>query len=337
MKPIIRPDSLLGTYFATLQEAAAPCDFPQLMANVQHKLLIEAFRGFPSPWDRYCLVTSVNDFKSHKRAWLSEAEDLLLVGDGAPYRTTPFKDRAYDISVETRGRLFELKRHTVINDDLDAFKKVPQKLGRAAKRTVAKLVILQLESNGAAYDGNALFGTRAGLANQSFTNLTANAAGIAALQVGYSAIARATDPDVGEIMGLQAKYLLTSPNLAETARWLTRQTTIGRGATDAPISNPLLDSALGDGPLEPLIEPVMASFPNRWYMLAKPEMAHAIEIAFLDGKREPEVFLKASDAVRIAGGGRDDYGYEYDDISYKIRWDYGVKIAFYQPAFKGGN
>lgn len=330
MKGFIRPDSLIGIYL-NLKEAGSPSDFPQIMADVQHKLLLDAFRGFPSPYDKYCKTSDVTDFKPHNREWLSEAEDLLEITPDSPYQNTPMKDRAYSIAAKTFGRLFMLLRKTVINDDLNAFQTIPAKFGRAAKRTLAKTAVQPLETNANAYDGNALFGTRSSLANQSSTALTADATGIAAVQAGISAIKRATDPDTGEIFGAIPKYLLVSPTLESTAKWLISNTEL-IGSTSALARNQLLDYNL-----EVLVEPMLTAFPSRWYLLADPSLVPTIELAYLNGVREPELFVAESKALRASGGGRDDFGYEYDDINYKVRWDWGIAVAMYQGAYKGGS
>lgn len=329
MRGFIRPDSLIGVYL-NLKETGSPSDFPQIMADVQHKLLIDAFRGFPSPYDRYCKVSDVTDFKPHNREWLSEAEDLLEITPAAPYQNTPMKDRAYALTAKTYGRIFQLLRKTVINDDLNAFKSIPQKFGRSAKRKLAKTAVQPLETNGTAYDGNALF--TSGHANMSSTALTADATGIAAVQAGIAAIEVSTDPDSGEIMGAKAKYLLVAPALRQTAAWLLSQTEVRFGSSSGLTKNPLLNENL-----ELLVEPMLTQFTSRWYLLADPEQVPTLELAYLSGQKEPELFVAESKALRAAGGGRDEFGYEYDDIQYKVRWDWAITAAMYQGAYKGGS
>lgn len=334
---MFKKKGLIATYLK-LKEAGSVSDFPHVMADVQHKILIEAFRGFPTAYEKYCLLGDLNDFKAHHRKWLGEADDLKPVGNGKPYKATKFADYGYSIQLGTFGETFSLLRETVINDDLNAFKKVPAALGRAAKRTLAKQVCAHLESNGAAYDGNALFGTRNSLANHSSGVLSADATGIASVQAGILAIATSKDPGNGEIMGLSAKRLVCSPSKAEAAKWILTATEIGRGSTDAPTSNPLLSSALAANlEKEPVVDPFLTAFPNRWYLFADPEQAPALEVGFLNNQREPEVFMKDSAAIRMAGGGKDDFGYDYDNIEYKIRWDWGTAAAMYQAVYKGGD
>lgn len=326
-----RKNGIVAEYLR-LKESGSPSDFPYLMADVQHKLLIKAFKGFPSPWSVWCKKGNLSDFKPHNRAWLGESQDLKKVAPGGPYKTTPMTDYGYSIILETFGRTFELLRKTVINDDLDAFQEAPAKLGRAAARTLGKQVSSLLESNGNAYDGSAIFRS----SNSSSTDLTADTAGIAALQTAGLKIATATDPSTGEIMGLQAKYLMVSPARAEVAKWLlSSMALVGGATTNGMQANPLMSPALNPR-LELLVDPFLTQFPNRWYVIADPSQAPACEVGFLDGNEEPSLLMKKPDTMKI-GGGDDPWGYEFDDISYKVRHDWGVKLAFYQAIYKGGS
>ncbi|MEL0625302.1 Mu-like prophage major head subunit gpT family protein, partial [Marinomonas arenicola] len=66
-------------------------------------------------------------------------------------------DNAEQIQLATYGRLFSISRQTIINDDLQAFTKLPMKMGRAAIRTVGDLVYALLMSNPNMKDGKSLF------------------------------------------------------------------------------------------------------------------------------------------------------------------------------------
>lgn len=325
-----RKNGLVAEYLR-LRESGSPSDFPNVMADVQHKILLQTFKGFPSPWSVWTKIGNLSDFKQHNRKWMGEAGDLKPKAPGGPYEGTQFTDYGYGITLATFGRTFNLLRETVINDDLDAFRDVPAKFGRAVARTIAKQVSALLESNANAYDGSPMF--RA--ANSSSMGLTADTAGIAALQAAGLAIATATDPSTSEIMGLQAKYLMVSPAKAEVGKWLLSSMALVGGATTNGLqANPLNNPALNPR-LELIVDPFLTAFPNRWYVIADPATAHAVEVGFLNGKTEPDLLMAKPNTMRI-GGGDDPWGYEFDDIEYKVRHDWGVKTAFYQSIYKGG-
>jgi phage major head subunit gpT-like protein len=313
-----------------LRENGSTSDFPNILANVQYKMLIKAFYGMPSPWRTYCKLTTAMDFKPNNRTWLGEMQDLQFKQPGGPYKARTLKDYNYSIQLGTYGSTFQLLRETVINDDLNAFQEIPTKMGRAAIRTQSKAIANLLESNPNAYDGSPIF--RA--ANISHTALTADVTGISALQAGIKAIATATDPGTSEILGIQAKYLVVSPTLAEIAKWLLHATMLV-GSTSSLANNALLTPALTSG-LELLIDPYLTAFPNRWYLLADPAQLHAVEVMHLEGQTEPALLMKDPDTRVVAGGGEDPWGYYYDDIEYKVRYDWAIAAAFYQAVF-GGN
>lgn len=336
MKFGLKDDSLIGLYL-NLKETGSTSDYPNVLANVLHKLLIKSFNGVLSPWKMYCKTGELSDFKTADRVSLSEGQDLLEVTVDAPYQNMKVSDRKYQISLATFGRLFQIFRQVIINDDLQAFKDIPAIIGRAAKRTLVKKIVAKLEANGAAYDGTALFADRTGSANGQLNagvvNLAATAAGVTTLNAGVSAIRLATDPDSGEKMGLTPKTLVVHPNDELIADWLLHSTQIDPVSTSGgPNSNPLQKLNL-----QLAVEPFL-TFAHRFYLFADPEEAPAIEVSFLNGQEEPEIFQKSADAVRVGGGGgRDDYGYEFDDISYKVRWDFATALGMYQGAYKGGN
>lgn len=331
---MVKEGGLIETYLR-LKETGATGDFPNVLANVLHKMLIKAFKGVPTSWRNWCKVGELGDFKTADRAWLSEGQDLLEITEEAPYQNMKIKDRKYQITLATFGRTFQIMRKTVINDDLQAFKDIPKIVGRVASRSLAKKICAKLETNSNAYDGNPLFYDRSsnGTNNAGMTVLSADATGISTVQTGVTAIRNATDPDSGEKVGAVPMHLVVSPSYEWIAKNLVHSTEIRPVSTSGgSVKNPLTDLNL-----QISVEPFLTSFPGRFYLLADPEEFPTIEVSFLNGQEEPELFQKGSESVRLNGGGRDDYGYEFDDISYKVRHDWGVAVGMYQGAYKGGS
>lgn len=319
--------------FLKLRESNSTGDFPLIMANVAHKALIKGFGRIPSPWKTYAKIGDLVDFKTHNRAWLGEFSDWVKkADDGADgYKEGKIFEKGYTIALGTYGRSFQMTRQMVINDDLSAFTDAPEKIGRAGSRTLGKQVAAILETNPNAYDASPLFGTRNSVSNFSNTALTADATGIAALQAGMTAIRNAKDPDTGEKLGLQAKYLIVPTELEAVATWLTTgQGLIGSTSAIAEIPKPIRS-------LTVVVDPWLTRFTSRWYLAADPADAHFVEVGFLSGNMDPQVFLKKSEAIRVGGGGVDDFGYDYDDIQMKGRLDWAIAPAMYQAVFKGGS
>lgn len=331
----MRKNGIRHTY-EKLRESNSVGDFPLVMANVAHKALVTGFARVPSPWKLYAKIGDLTDFKAHNRNWLGEFSDWLKkADDGADgYKEGKISEHGYTISLGTYGRTFQLTRQMVINDDLGAFKDVPEKIGRAGSRTLSKQVAAVLETNPVAYDGTALFATRT-IAGQSVSNfahnaaLTADATGITRVQAGITSIRNGRDLNTGDRLGLEARFLIVPPELEEVANWIVGATGL-TGSTSSPANVPVSVKRL-----TVVVDPWLTRFPARWYVAADPADAHFVEVGFLRGQQEPEVFVKRSDAVRIVGGGSDEFEYFYDDIDYKGRLDWGVAPAMFQAIYAG--
>lgn len=316
--------------FLKLKEAGAPGDFPQVMANVAHKALTAGFNAIETPWKLYAKIGDLADFKTHNRAFTGEFTKWLIKKPGEGYQQGKITDYGYTITLGTYGRTFQLLRETVINDDLGAFKDAPEKIGRSGGLTLGEQVASVLESNPNGYDASPLFGTRSSVANFSHTApLTADATGIGYLNAGITAIRNAKDPQTGRKLGLRAAYLIVPAELELTAQWLLNGVGL-TGSTSAVASIP--DSIKR---LKLIVDPNL-TFTTRWYLCADPAQMHFVEVGFLNGRMDPEVFVKRSDSIRVTGGGADDFGYDYDDIDMKGRLDWAIAPAMPQAIF-GGN
>lgn len=324
--------SLLGMYH-DLKESGSSSDYPYLLGNTMYKKLLSRFNGFPSPWKQYVMISNLADFKSNDRVIMSEAPDLDLIEADSGYKEAKFSDAKYSIQLETRGKTFTVDRRTIINDDLNGLTTVPDKFGRAAVRTLVKGILGLLNNASLAYDGKTLFNLRTATTRNYIANtaLANTAAGMTAVATCMSRIRSQVDPDTGELMGLTPKYLITGTTLAPVAQQLVRSAQIlpvstnGGGTYNAigsliPIEEPLLDSV------------VSSTF---WAVLADPADCPLIEVGFLDGKEAPDMLYSGASMFNVTGGGSDPYGYEFDDIKYKIRHDWAAKIAYYQAICRG--
>ena len=318
--------TLLQSYHE-LKEAHATTDFPKLLANTMNKALLQKFKGVASPWRDYTFKSSVPDFKKASRVVLGELGDLTLKVEGGPNQGVSQKENGYDIQVTTRSAALDVTRETIINDDLRALLQTPERFGRAAARTIAKQVVAQIEGDNTAYDGSRLFLAAHG--NSGSTALSNDAAGITALSAAMTVIEKATDPISGEKMGFSPKYLVVVPELEDTARRVTD------GQAFIPVTTAGGTTQVGKVTrLTVLVEPFFDST-TAWYVIADPNEAPVVEVTFLDGKETPDLLVKKPDTISVAGGGEDRWGYEFDDMHFKARYDFGLALAYYQGIYRG--
>lgn len=316
--------SLLKMYY-DLKESGSVSDFPNLLANVMHKILIDKFKGIASPWAQYVMKSDLSDFKTADRVIVAEAPDLLEVEDEGPYKDSKLKDYKYQIALKTFGRTFSIGRRAIINDDLNVLKKQPNRFGRATVRTLIKAIVKGIEGDGNTYDSKSMF--HADHNNSGNTALVNTAAGAAAVAAGITAIRKATDPDTGEKMGIDAKFLLVPTDLGIVANQIVRS------AQTLPVSTSGGGTLNGVTQLKVLEEPFLTSSTG-WYVMADPNDCPVIEVGFLDGKETPDLLMKRADTIKIAGGD-DEWGYDFDEIFFKVRHDWAVARAMYQGIYRG--
>ena len=318
--------TLLGMYHE-LKEAGSTSDFPLLLANTMHKKLSAKFKGVNSPWRQYTMSGDLNDFRAADRVIMDEAPDLLLVEEEGPYVGSELGENRYQIQLETRGRTFCIGRRAIINDDLNVLRKQPERFGRSAGRTLAKGIVNQIEGDGNTYDGKSMF--HADHSNSGNTVLANSAAGIAAVSAAMTAIEKSTD-ETGEKMGLTARFLLVPPDLEDVALRIVQ------GQSFIPVTTAGGTQEVGQATrLTVLVDPFFASSnTTQWYVVADPADAPVVEVGFLNGKETPDLLVKKADTVNVAGGD-DEWGYEFDDIFYKVRHDWGLARGYYQGIYRG--
>jgi len=309
-----------------LKESHSTTDFPKLLANTMHKVLLDKFKGVNSPWRQYTMISDLADFKKADRVVIAEAPDLLEVEEQGPYQDSTLDEDQYQIQLKTYGRTFTVGRRVIINDDLNAIMRQPARFGRSSARTLVKKIVDGIEGDGLTYDGKSLF--HADHNNSGDTTLANTAAGIAAVSAGMTAIEKAVDPRSNEKMGLTAKFLVVPPDLTDTALRITD------GQAFIPVSTTGGTTAIGKAKrLEVLTEPFFTSTTG-WYVMATPQDAPVIEVGFLDRKETPDLLLKRADTVNLAGG-EDRWGYEFDELFFKVRHDWAIARAYFQGIYRG--
>jgi hypothetical protein len=309
-----------------MAEAAGVDDFANILGSQMNRSLVSAYRDVNMPWRTYTKQSDVSDFRSNDRIMGSEAEDLLPLGPGGvgPYQDSKLSEQKYSIRASTKGRAFSISRQALINDDLNYLKDQPTRFGRSAARTLTKEVVQTvLEGNLNAYDGTALFHT-------NHSNLLTTASSVlTAANINTAMVAIRRSRFEGEFTGLQPKYLLVPPELEATARTIMNSEWIPAPGTGIGNINPF------QGVLEIIVDQWLTST-TAWYVLADPNQAPAIDVAFLQGNQLPDLLVQRPEYRRVVGGGEDQYMHgEFDELRYAVRHDWGIATAMFQGVFKG--
>jgi ATP-dependent protease ClpP protease subunit len=110
---------------ATINAAMATDDFPLLLGNIANKALSLGYLEAPSGHALFTGEREVPDFKKNTLVNLSEAPALEEVAELSDYRHGAMSDSASTFKLATFGKIIQLSRQALINDDAQAFTRLP--------------------------------------------------------------------------------------------------------------------------------------------------------------------------------------------------------------------
>lgn len=307
-----------------LREAMTKSDFPYLFGDVLDRQLLAAYQEFPATYRNYTRVSSVNDFRQVNRFSVYGADQVLgEVGESAEYpEAAVLENTPYTYTVKKYGRRVAFSWEALINDDLNALKDIPIRLGRAARRSEQKFLTgLYCDSNGP----HASFYTT-GNKNIVTSNPVLS---IEALQTAMKVLGAMVDEN-SEPIFIDAVELVVPPALEVVAMNILNATQLyvsgGESATNQSIysANWMKNRVrLNVDPYIPIV--ATSNGLTSWFLFANPSNGRpAMELGFLRGHEQPEVFIKTSDAQRVGGGSDAMNGdFDTDGTVYKVRHVFG--------------
>jgi len=287
-------------------------DFGSLLMNVAEKAMLKGHDEAEETFQAWTAKGELPDFKPGSRVDLNSFPSLEQVRDGAEYKYATVGDRGETIQLATYGSLFSITRQAIINDDLNAFTRIPALMGRAAIRTVGDLVYAILTSNPTMSDGTALF-------HASHSNLL-TAAGINTGSVDAMRVAMATQTDStkkgASALNIRLANLLVPVALEGTAK-VVRDSEYEVGASTK--NNTVPNSVRGTFEVisDARLDAVSAT---AWYGAASSGMHDTIEVAYLDGNDRPYLEQQS--------------GWTVDGTEFKVRLDAGVKALDFRTLAK---
>lgn len=292
-----------------LSEAYTVSDFPNLMGDVLDRMLLGRFREFPQGWRRYVRVSRpLRDFRPVRRLALDGAEGRYTEqtdNDSLTYSTTMTEDNyTYTPSLYSKG--VRLSFRAIMNDDLDAFDSIPDRLGRGGRRSIAYFVTDLL------YDSSGPDATFFSAGNGNLLTSNPDLA-IDALGTAFEKLLGFTDADSEPIL-VEGVVLEYPPALHITVQNLLNQLTVdvttegGVSNQTIRVNNWIVRSL--EAVMNPYIPIIATSNGNTsWALYVRPDSDRpAAEIGFLAGYEEPQLFRKMSNAVRVGGGQAQDAG-----------------------------
>ena len=284
-------------------------DFPAILAAVTNKTLRDAYEAAPRTFPPLARRATAADFKDMHRLQLGEAPQLEKVNESGEFKRGSMGEGKESYRVETWGKVIGITRQVIINDDLDAFTRIPALFGTAAATLESDVVWGIVTSNPNMADGAALFH-----ANHKNLAGTGTALDVANLGKARAQMAKQTGLDGKTVLNIRPAFLVVPSSLELTAEQLIAQNLVPAKSTDVVPQSIRSLAVIA----EPRLDPASGAVP--WYLFASPSSIDTIEYAYLEG--QDGVYIE----TRI--------GFDVDGVEVKARLDFGAKAIDWRGLFK---
>ncbi|MDN5934256.1 MAG: Mu-like prophage major head subunit gpT family protein [Pseudonocardia sp.] len=281
-------------------------DFPAILANVAGKTLRAAYASTPRSFAAWARRATITDFKPVTRVQLGGAPDLEKVLESGEFQYGTIGEAKEVYALASYGRIIAITRQALINDDLDAFTRIPAAFGASAADLESDIVYSILMQNPAMGDGTALFHADHG--NLGATEVINEKS----LSAAYRAFAEQKGIEGRKISILPAHILVPpGPRSLEARKQITATT---------PTSTADVNTFAGR--LQVVEEPrlIPSAGQDPWFLVADPARIDTVEYAYLDGQEG--VFTETR------------MGFEVDGMEIKARHDFAAKAIDWRGLWK---
>ena len=288
-------------------------DFANLLANIAQKSMLKGYAEAGETFQSWTNPGVLTDFKPAKRVDLNEFPALAQINEGGEYSLGTLGDRGETVQLATYGKKFSISRQALINDDLSAFTRIPQKMGRAAIRTVGNLVYAVLTANAAMADGIALF-------HANHNNLLSAATpSTDSVSLAMASMMKQKDAS-GNVVALNIPLAtLIVPVALEGVAWTVANSEYEVGTSNKNNTTPNFVrgrfNVISDARLD-------VASTSIWYGVANATMFDTIEVSYLDGNDQPYLEQQPS--------------FDVDGLEFKVRIDAGVKALDFRTINRTG-
>ncbi|MFD2855402.1 prohead protease/major capsid protein fusion protein [Seohaeicola zhoushanensis] len=281
-------------------------DFPEILANVANKTLRDAYASTQRTFMAWARRSTIVDFKPVNRVQLGGAPDLSKVLESGEFKYGTMGEGKETYALATYGKILGVTRQAIINDDLNAFTRIPAAFGASAADLESDIVYGILIDNTAMADGVALFHANHGnLGTAAVINETSLAAAEKAFskQKGLE----------GRLISIRPRFLIVPTG----QRWVEARKQV---ASTTPSNTSDVNAFAGTYDIvgEPRLIPSSGQDP--WFLAADPSRVDTVEYAYLDGQEG--VYTETR------------MGFEVDGMEIKARHDFAAKAIDHRGLYK---
>jgi hypothetical protein len=297
-----------GAQYAALAQSSG--SFLNITLDAANKSLRQAYLDGQPTWVKWARRATAPDFKNVNRIALSDSPALTSRSEGGEIKFVTMTDSKESYAVVEYASGIRLTRQAIINDDLDAFGRIPQLQGASARRKEDDVVYAILTANAALADSVALFEA------STHVNYTSSGTAISVTSLGVArALMRKQTGPKGAYLNLIPRFLIVPAALESIAEQYTSSQFVAAISSSV---NPFATN--GTTPLMPVVEPRLdANSSTKWYMAAANDAIDTVECCFLQD--EPEPVLKQ------------EVDFDTDDVKFAVRHTVAAKAIDYRGLY----
>lgn len=287
---------------------------PNILSDTANMILLESFMSVEQSWQKIAATGPVKNFFAVTRCRLTGDLEYEELGPGGEIQHGTVGEETSTIQAKTYARMMAITRVDVINDDMGALKRIPQRLGRGGGLKLNTVFWT------AFMDNAGFFKTT----NKNYKAGLTTALDAAALEVAQQMFLDQVDKDKKPV-SIDPRILLVPTAKLVTAEELMTSTKLyGKGTTDkdkVPADN------IWAGKFETVTSRYLSNATiggnsaKAWYLTAAPADVAVIRVVFLGGKAEPTIESAEAD-FNVLG------------IQYRAWHDFGVALEEHRAGVK---
>lgn len=245
------------------QRSLTTSDFPLVVSNAMGKVAAQAYQAAESPLKMLARQRTLPNFKESTSIRVGEMGRLEEMTEQGEFKHTSRAESGEVMRLKTFGRMINVSRQLLIDDDLNLLGDMTAAMGQAAAQTEAEELVSMLTGNPELSDGTPVFDTSRG----NSVSGAGSALSETALSAARKHMRTVKGLDGKTIIAATPKYLVVSPDLETSAEKLLA--TIYAPTTDdvQPIRLTLV------------VEPRLTG--NTWYVMADPAQLPSLQYGYL--------------------------------------------------------
>ena len=293
-------------------------DFATILGDVANKSLRALYAEMVQTWGPISKRVSVPDFRPITRLDFGQGPPLRKVLEHGEFTRGTIASGKETFQIATYGRIFAVTRQALVNDDLDAFGRMPGLWARSARNLESDIIWGEILANRVMSDGQALFSAAHANLITPGTLIT-----IGSLGTARAMLARQKGFDGMSYLSLTGRFLIVPPGVETLADQYVTAVSPATNAGVNPFAGRLqviTEPRLEGGVMPPDGGALIPGDVDAWFIAASPDDVAIVEYGYLDGENGPALDTRN--------------GFDIDGVEWKARLDFGAKVMDYRGLVK---